>query len=380
MKTKKIILFTYLFFIILSCKNKSIENTDVKEIHLDLIHIENFDFKKVFSHIELLPLESNESSLIGNFFSKNIIHIPDKYFIIIDKNHIVHIFNTKGKHISNSSSCIGEAPQQYHILQHLTYNQNNNGIDILDVHGNIISFDINFNFISKTKVSIKPKNRFNNIFSLNNHLYALMDDTEKGTIYLYDRRKNKLNKKIYYRGLIVPQTAALSPFKPTKNALYFIPNEINDYIFTFNEEEKELVPLIHINSGDKALKSSDIKNPDIYSMEVAQYISSECNKYHCIDRLYNDKYLISTYLKQQKACVNICCLETNENFSFSKKQERGMSFPFHSFFALNGNILYSIIHPFDMGKYIDMDILENKKIINKIQEDDNPLIVKYYLK
>ena len=49
---------------------------------------------------------------------------------------------------------------------------------------------------------------------------------------------------------------------------------------------------------------------------------------------------------------------------------------------LEGNTLTAIIQPEEIEKYIDTNLLndENKKKLQAVQEDDNPIIVKYQIK
>lgn len=60
------------------------------------------------------------------------------------------------------------------------------------------------------------------------------------------------------------------------------------------------------------------------------------------------------------------------------------NFPTKLIFCLgiNNNCLYSAIQPYELEEYVDQNLLhtDNLNIINKIHEEDNPIIVKYYLK
>ena len=101
----KAILSSVLFLLICSC-NDIAKNGDTNErlISVNLEKISNPDFKEIFNSIEICPLETNDSSLIGNFFNtKKAFYIPNKYYVVIDGNYVIHIFNMKGEFISNSS-------------------------------------------------------------------------------------------------------------------------------------------------------------------------------------------------------------------------------------------------------------------------------------
>lgn len=375
----KAILSSVLFLLICSC-NDIAKNGDTNErlISVNLEKISNPDFKEIFSSIEICPLETNSSSLIGNFFNtKKALYIPNKYYVVIDGNYVIHIFNMKGEFISNSSKCIGQGPQEYSILQDVVYNYHNNTLDILDPFGNISIYDINFNFISKDKIKAQTKDRFRKLFALNKSQYILFDNAEKGVFTIYDLNNNKTIKKISYAGLIAESTAITSPFNFSKDISYFTPPEVSNYLFIYKEKEMELIPSYYIEGGNKSIDKIDLNKFNSVE-EKSEFILRDSPKYSPIDRLYNEKYIISTYIKQQELFINIYNLETNNNKTFKKDKNVSPNLP--SFFSIEGKTVYTIIYPTDIGQFIDNDLITNKNILQTIKEDDNPCIIKYKLK
>ena len=108
MMNKTNILLSVLCLLICSCNNIVKKgDTNEKSISVNLENISNPNFKEIFNSIEICPLETNDSSLIGNFFNtKKAFYIPNKYYVVIDDNYIIHLFNMKGEAISNSSKQI----------------------------------------------------------------------------------------------------------------------------------------------------------------------------------------------------------------------------------------------------------------------------------
>ena len=50
--------------------------------------------------------------------------------------------------------------------------------------------------------------------------------------------------------------------------------------------------------------------------------------------------------------------------------------------GINNNCLYSAIQPYELEEYVDKNLLhaDYQSIVSKINDEDNPIIVKYYLK
>lgn len=379
MMNKTNILLSVLCLLICSCNNIVKKgDTNEKSISVNLENISNPNFKEIFNSIEICPLETNDSSLIGNFFNtKKAFYIPNKYYVVIDDNYIIHLFNMKGEAISNSSKQIGQGPQEYYILQDVVYNYYNNTFDILDPFGYISTYDINFNFISKNKIKAETKDRFRKLFALNKNQYILFDNAEKGVFTIYDLSKNKTIKKTPYIGLIAESTAIISPFNLSRNILYFTPPEINNHLFIYNENEMDLTPYYYIEGGNNSIDKTDLSQFNSVE-ERSEFILRDSPKYSAIDRLCNEKYIISTYIKQQELFINIYNIETNNNKTFKKDKNISPNLP--SFFSIEGETAYAIIYPSDIDQFTDNDLITNKNILQTIKEDDNPCIIKYKIK
>lgn len=375
---KEVILLIVIPWLITACNNIKKENdSSTPTITINLNDIYKPNFKEIFSSIEICPLETKES-LVGNLFRrKKAIYIPDKFYIIIDDDYVIHIFNKKGEFISNSSKCIGQGPHEYYILQDVAFNKINNTLDILDPFGNITSFSENFNFKSRKKINAQTKDRFRKLFPIDNSQYILLDDTERGSFILYDINKDKTIKKITYPGLIAEMSANSAPFNYYNNELLFIPPEVNNYIFIYNKEKKEITPNLLINGGTNSINKSDLNN--LKSIEErSTFIFRDSPKYSPVNRLYSKDYLISTYVKQTKLFINIYNTDTHNNKTFKTEKELKLNLP--EFFAIENNTAFAIIHPMDLEKFIDKDLITNKNILRTIKEDDNPCIIKYNIK
>lgn len=375
---KGFILLIIIPWLITACNNVKNENcTNIPTVTINLDNIYEPKFKEIFSSIEICPLETDKS-LIGNLFRrKKALYIPNKFYVIIDDDYIIHLFNKKGEFISNSSKCIGQGPREYYILQDVAFNNINNTLDILDPFGNITSYSESFEFESRNKINVQTKDRFRKLFPIDNSQYILLDDTERGSFILYDIKKEEKIKKITYPGLIAEMSANSTPFNSYNNELFFIPPEVNDFIFVYDKEKKEIIPNLLIDGGVKSINKSDLDN--LRSVEErSTFMFRDSHKFSPVNRLYNKKYIISTYVKQTKLFVNICNAETYNNITLKMDENLNPNLP--EFFAIENDVVFAIVHPMDLEKFIDMDLVLNENILRTIREDDNPCIIKYKMR
>lgn len=376
-RRKTFAMLSFILLLITSCQEGKKKEVSVDTISLNLNQIYEPDFKELFDSIEICPLEVSDSSLIGKFFRKRAMYIPNKYYVVIDANYVIYLFDMKGKLISNSSGCIGQGPQEYYILQDVAYNYVNDTFDVLDPFGNITVFDSHFRYISKIKIEAQTKERFRKLFVLDKSQYALFDDTERGSFIIYDSSKNGVIKKVTYPGLIAEMSANNEPFTYSDHTFYFVPPEVNDYLFIYNQDEKELVPNIYMDGGEQSIGKSDLAHVSTLA-ETSEFILQGSYKYTPVDRLYGQNYIFSTYLNQQKTFVNICNIATHSNKTF--KREPGLKVNLPVFFSVVGNVAYAVVYPHDVEEFVDSDLVVNKDVLSAIKEDDNPYIIKYSIK
>lgn len=157
--------------------------SSVKSIAIHLDKVVKPDFKQIFSSIEIVPLELNDSSIVGNIYRKKL-YIPGKYYVIVDADHVIRVFDMDGKYISSSAKCIGKGPTEYYIYQDVSYNIEDDTFVVLDPFGNLTIYTSTFEFISKKKISFQTTDRPRELFILNRHLCILADSMERGRYYM----------------------------------------------------------------------------------------------------------------------------------------------------------------------------------------------------
>ena len=73
--------------------------------------------------------------------------------------------------------------------------------------------------------------------------------------------------------------------------------------------------------------------------------------------------------------------ETGEKYLLDSTSKENGQIP--TFFTIEDNALTALIQPYDLYKYIDTNLVEDKRLLSEIeknQDEDNPIIVKYHLK
>ncbi|MBB4620334.1 6-bladed beta-propeller [Parabacteroides faecis] len=351
--------------------------SEVKSLSVNVEKVVDPDFKQVFSSIELLPLELNDLSMVGHIYGKKL-YVPGKYYVIVDRDHVIKVFDMGGRFVSSSEKCVGKGPSEYLILQDISYNDEEDTFAVLDPFGFITIYTSSFKFVSKNKISLQTTDRPRNLFILDGRLCILSDSSERGRYYVYDYSTDQLVREIEYPGLIYPLSSVQVPFYYMEDHLYFTPPEINDYVFEIDRKSYTPIPLFHLDAGRRSLTTDDVKGIKFGTEEGSLFIMKECKKYSPVSRFFNMDYIVSTYINNNNFYFNLCNISSGKNVTVSYQYGNFPVFP--NFFALDkDNTLITILYPYELENYMDSSLVTDKGLFHTMSEEDNPCIVKYKL-
>ena len=133
---KKVVSLITLSIIICACSvnNKNLpDGIEVIPVEIDEV---SQDVSSFLEKIEIVPLETNDSSL---FYRCNKV-IYDKstdLFIIYTSDQIIYTFSGNGQYIANSKKMKGQGPEDYVMVLDINMNPYLKGIDLLNPYGTI---------------------------------------------------------------------------------------------------------------------------------------------------------------------------------------------------------------------------------------------------
>jgi hypothetical protein len=93
-------------------------------------------------------------------------------------------------------------------------------------------------------------------------------------------------------------------------------------------------------------------------------------------------------MNEQYVYVHLSTKGERSSFIYNRKtgesymQSHESPFKFFPSFHIERNVLFALVNPFELDRYIDTHYMtpEGIRILESIDDDDNPLLVKYYLK
>lgn len=362
-----------LSIIVFACSKSSKELPDgIERIPVE-VHKFSEDASSFLGKIELTPLETNDTSLFHR--SNKVIYDKrmDMYAIYTDQ--IIYTFSGDGKYIDNSKKMKGQGPNEYVMALDINFNPYLKGIDMLNPYGTIYTYSPTFELLAKR--TFKPEFPVNHFMSLDaeNYIFTypfLWTDQEVSFVNLKTQQAINSN----YEGTI------------SGNSMQ------NTYFYKIDTKEKKLVPIIYLDFGDSEVETdglvgrawgkradsdNEIQEITKETQERDQYLRKSNNLLPLL-KFFNDDY-VYLYLAQTERGYG-------SHFIYNRKKKEGFlikdgkPFLMYPCFGIVDNVLLSICQPDRISEIVDRNLMSPEEIqeMEQLKEDDNPVIVKYYLK
>lgn len=381
-----------LLVIICACSSNKKEMIDGIETIPVEVYNASSDASSFLEKIEIVPLETNDSSLIGKYKKIMYDKVMDIY-AIYDKNQDISTFSGKGDFVGNSSKKQGQGPEEYYMAIDMKFNPYLKGIDLLNPYGVIYTYSPEFKFLSKRK--IKSEFALSTLMALSPDSYVFTNPfvwTDEEV--LFANMKTQQITNVSYSGTIsVENTMDKEKFYTIGDNFYFVPNGINYYFYQIDEKEMKLTPVMYLDFGDSTIKEDDLPGratakkhkSDKEMFRLTEETAERANFLRSSDyvipliKFFNDDYVYVVFVQNR---------DPGGNFIFNRKKKKGFllrdkkPFIMKFCFGIVDNVLLAICHPDEVAMYTDSKFMSSEEIykMEQLKEDDNPVILKYYLK
>ena len=346
----------------------------------------------LFEKIELVPLETNDSSLL--FRTNKVIYDEDiDMFAIYTSDQIVYTFTGKGRYIDNSKRMKGQGPKDYIMVLDISFNPYLKGIDLLNPYGTIYTYSPTFELISRRQ--FKPEFPVDYLMALdsNNYIFNhpfVWTDQELSFVNLDTKQVVNAN----YKGTISGNNMSHHCFYHIDDNRYYVPFGLNYYFYRIDKENKKLEPMMYLDLGDAEVKLEGLpgcghgKRTD--SDEERRRVTQDATeRYQFLKKsesilplikFFNNDYVYVYLAKTDKGY--------GSHFIYNRKQKEGYlckegePFIMYPCFGIVDNVLLSICQPDLVSKVVDRNLMSSEEIrkMETLKEDDNPVILKYYLR
>ncbi|WP_301705613.1 6-bladed beta-propeller [uncultured Parabacteroides sp.] len=332
-----------------------------------------FDY---FSHIELIPLETNDDILIG--YCEDLVPFQNRYYIFDRKRAVVQIFDQDGKFISLIDKR-GQGPGEYTPnLTSIFLNPFTGNIDITDM-GCIYSYDLTGKHVRTIPRSKDASGFYWNLIALSDNLYVchilMLNNLDTHKINYYDVKENKIIHKEYKEDEFLNNYA----FVPSVPPFY----EYNGKYYFYR-----LVDNATYEVGLDSLKRAYIwdfgkYNYDAKKLNLPDEPSSMSTLSYRIDiQGQNNRYVMAYIYLRDGVRAYLIHDKSIDECKYIKHFTESVGFIPRK--ITNEYVLTWYEHG-ELENYITEDMLDenNRKKYHELldaREEMNPIIVKYYFK
>lgn len=377
MKLREICMLSILLGLFFSIYRCNISNNQSSNIYVDLDSENDVSIFNIFSKIEIIPLETSDTCLIGSI--DKLILYDSKYYLLDTKQNCVFIFSQDGKFIQNIKR-VGRGPGEYSYVYDFIINEYDHTLELLDCFGKLVIFNLD----GTHKESIRlphPPAAYHNFILLNRDtilFFTNSDDTNENLLWAYSRSSQKIIKEFHKDSH--SNLGHRLPLFPWKDSIFFsisIENTISRI------EGLQETPAYTWDFGKYNYKFP-IKDIPKGSVEKSKFYqafgTSSQNSYYHILNLQNKQYLycLLSHFEQYKHIFHD--KKTKKNYVFRKTKENISLNPYY----MNEEMIIGIEHP-DSETYkhlLKANIIDknNQNRTSLVVEDSNPVLVKYTFK
>ena len=364
----------------ISCSSTIIQEGNV--IYVDKDNIKNISFSDWFSGVELIPLETNQSSLLNK--CHKMLYEHNRFYIFDINQRAVLAFDSAGIFLFSSLPFMGQGPGEYVSITDFCINPFTGNLEILDPFSKVIRiYDKDGDFIKNTNLTeaLLPMREF---IPLSSDLYLFESSDykkRKSYIKVFSISKKEILKEI----LSSPEntkdlvTTNLVIFSRLENKVLYSYEVPDNNVFHI-DTTVTVVDHYQYDFGKYTLNLKFLPgNEDqsfyrkYYEMNIDKYVFP-CNKpenirYRFCFFLFKNNMFIS---RQKKESLSV-------EVALNKFNDGGILIPP---IYVDENYFYFAIEPIGLDYFLPKEMLttEQQELVSGIKEDDNPIIVKYKLK
>ena len=363
------------------CTKPNASDVDVL-VEIDLDQSKQISYTEWFDSIQIFPLETNDQSIIG-LSIKTFIY-DDLIYIFDGKTHLINVFDKNGKFINNTSHIRGEGPNQYPGIQSIDIDEITGYISIYDFY-KIRIFNSNFEFVNEFETPDELwSSGLNRLITEDLFLFFNYAPEEDFLFKVFSIKEKKIIKKIFpfEMGNEAKKMTATrrQTFYKNNDTLFFKTKFPDNKVYYFDSTKVDFFPRIEFKIKQEEFTSSKlIKDQDLQYYRGMAFSS---DKYAFILEIFeSEKYFFSLILYRKKGYLNRYDKKVGENQVVDHDFLDGISLL--NPILIKDNVIYVRIDASMIREYIEKSDFLSKKynyLLENISEEDNPYIVKFFIK
>lgn len=384
----KLLFLLFLVIAFIGCQRKPGETNGTGKINelipiykVDLDQVKKVSVYDIFSNVDVIPLETSDSVLCGGIHS---YVYKDNVFFWDRRQDIILCFDTAGRYQYQINSR-GRGAEEYYNILCVSIDRFNDYITIADMLG-ILQFDMSGSFVRRIRYPGDMR-AVHSTMMINRDTIFCVTATSTGQeckiINYISLKENKIIASCYSEDHVFPVNREVSYYNGKSS--YCIPK--SPFIYSINQ--LELIPEYQWDFGKYNYNYKDLSMPQLKEEKDIQKIQVPWLVENCpwlmnqIAENSNHLYAVvsffknANYLKGEIPTYHIFRdKKAGKNKVIARFEEGEI---FHGFSSWTDQAVYCAVEKRMIPEYMNIEKLtpENRKIVEELSDDANPVLLKY---
>lgn len=360
-----------LFMFILSFCSCQKQEQESNVIKVDVAAAKELDLNELVEEINVIPLETNDSCLVGDRFTMQVrngaVYITNGWKEVLK-------FDADGKFIRSTLPKNGENADEYAIT-YSTYVDKEDNLDIYEMYlPRLQRYNKDFEYMETLPVEVPntlSSLRARTHVKLNDSIYAFKDIFD---IHFYSVPQKQVIKTLHeeFPSLLGWTTQLM--LVDYDNKWHYSRSYSCDTLFYLDEKELEFKPELVFDFGGKSFNVNDL--PSDMSAEYYQKIIVDTDKLLVLEKINLSDKKFCFFMGDGNSYVSYTTKKGSTVYRINKQN------PFPDPDAIEHNMFYNLVWPVDLEERIKTELLdkESQERLTQIKEEDNPVLIRYKLK
>ncbi len=387
---KKYLIYTLILIVVssvfCSCNSSATYSSEREEgTSIDPDRNDQVLLSDLFSEIDIIPLETSDRSLLTFPMGEpdKVIKHEDKFYFLDKSQDVIVVFDDNGKFV-NRLNKKGQGPGEYISLSDFNINRFSNNLEVLSPEGRcVIVYDLDsYDVIEKIQLppDIPVVHQFHHLTPT---VYSFASYASDFKLIFYSNDDSKIVESDY----LLPQwfnhgttftPTSRNPFYLYNDSLHFV-QIYNGDVFTLSPANYSLSSRYSWDFGEHNFTLSMLpenESIDYYLDRLKELgvdhavlfqVYQENSRYYFTRFKFNNRYKHLVYDKR-----------TNEYKLFEQFKEGGQCLPQW----IDEEAIYTVIPPDFLHLVLSPSSLDekNRQVYSQVEEEDNPVIIKYTLR
>ena len=364
---------------IVACNPVS-EETDV--INVNIGDARRINFSEWFSGIDIIPLETNPSSLM--YACNKMVYEHQRFYIFDQRQRAIFVFDSIGTFLFSTVPLIGQGPGQYTSMTDFCFNSITGNLEFLDPFSSFIRvYDKDGVFIKNITLdaSLLPMGKFAQLSSDLYLFYSNAYEQETTKIKVFSVSKKAIVKQI----LPMPENTRSLPSVNREVFSWLNDNMMFSYTFS-NNDVFQIDTMAEVAYHYQYDFGKYTFNPK--SLPANQSVAF----YRGYDVTHKNDYIFPLR-KPENLKYRFCFFTFKDDFYVSRHDKDGLQTDviFTKFkdggqilpsLYLDEDYIYNSAEPFWLNEMLSKEMLtpEQQAMVSGMKEDDNTVIIRFKIK